>query len=1210
MAALAAGPWPALAPVSVVVRAVLAGVCLRLGWRGLQRWRWPVAALLAAALLMDLVGARTRDPEATAERLAGAVRRVQEQVVAVAAAGEVRDLLVAGGAEAEPQQPFEVLVGALAEAGLEADTAILVDERGAPVAWTGPRSALPMRLRTLGERAVSLEPGLEEVWLWWREPLFESGRPRGAVLAGVALPEGGASHLLGVSAGAGAVLVPRLLGGVPVRAPAGARLLGLDVAPAPFRLWVLPGGAVLVAGAVLAAARSIAPPFAAVAALPAILASAPSPLDGWTLAVALVLLAWAAARLPAGGVGRLLGAGGAATVVLLLGPAATRLGATLEPVGLLWPGPLPLALLWTLAVAFRALPAAARPAQWPVSIAVWALPLAGLWTADARITAAGVAAVVLWGLRPARTLLPGLAAALVLLSVEAGAGRSRLVDATEAALSRIEASERPAERLLSALPAGALDDLARLEPREQLVVLGRLAAWSRFEAALPGCTLAIVDGRGRAAASWGEVPQSDEAPRELATRPLAAGGRLVVLAPPAPHDVLAALAGPPPAQPVAVFGRSGAPIGRGATFRPLSSVRVGQALARGHSWGTVRVGERDLATYMRARQETVVAVPWVRPPLPDTALLLAALTLWAALPTGLLEVRRQMTAWWRERRTLTGRLRLVSVVITLVPLVLLGNLLPRQWTRQRESARLELARMVSEPLSRQGARRDLGWLVRDLGGVVTLYEGGVLVRSTHPDLAVRGRIPWLAPRDAYVRAVRGWFEPIVDGGDEPRVFVAVPGEDAPTVIAVTGLRQVAAGGGFLPGEWFLVTGIVGLLLAVAVAERLGRRLTRPLGELVGAVRRLERGEEVAALEPPSDEDVAQLSRSFTAMARTVRGREAELRRERDLLGEVLETLAAAVVVARAEDRGVELANSAALALLGGAGDLGALSERFGPSFVRVLEGAGSGSRVAETMRPTAAPESVWRVTAVPLPAGGERLLLVLEDLSEVARVERLASLAELARIVAHEVKNPLTPIRLWAEEVQAALAQGRSDLPEVARIASEQILDRVAHLREVAQGFSNLVALERWEPETVDLAALVGEVMGEYAVLASRGIRVETASSGETSVRADPRWLRRSLRHLIENSVRAIAGRHGRIRVAVEGSAGEVALSVRDSGGGVADAHLARLFEPHFSTTSDGTGLGLAVVERVATRAGGAVSARNLDDGLEVRLTFPRQARP
>jgi len=267
--------------------------------------------------------------------------------------------------------------------------------------------------------------------------------------------------------------------------------------------------------------------------------------------------------------------------------------------------------------------------------------------------------------------------------------------------------------------------------------------------------------------------------------------------------------------------------------------------------------------------------------------------------------------------------------------------------------------------------------------------------------------------------------------------------------------------------------------------------------------------------------------------------------------------------------------------------------------------AAGGARAEATVHPLASPVALWRVTALPLPAMPERVLAVMEDLSEFARAERLSSLAELARIAAHEVKNPLTPIRLWAEELKTALGRGPDAVVSVAQVAAQQIVERVEHLREVAEGFSNLASLERWQPTTIALRALAAEVVAEYEVLRQRGVTVRVSGS-EAEIVADAQWIRRAVRHLLENSVRVLAGRSGEIVVTATPQGGEVVLSVRDSGGGVRSDLLGRLFEPHFSTTTEGSGLGLAVVQRVASRAGGRAEAHNVEGGLEVRLTFPR----
>jgi signal transduction histidine kinase/HAMP domain-containing protein len=1192
--------------LSLAWRGPLAVGALAFAWRKLGRLRIAVAAIALAALAIDAVSPRLVDATAAARRLREAIRHVQASLGRAAGAAELQGVLVPGGAEARPELPFEALTTLADRLPGAFDSVVLVDERAAPVAWVGTHPTLPLRLRLLGERTVVGEAGYSAVWLWWREPLYDAGRPHGALLVGLATPEVGARRLLGVWAGRAGVLLPRLEGGADVQGPAGERLFGVDSAPAAPVFWSAPGGASALAALAMLVAGAVSLPIGLAGLLPIAVGAGPSLGVGWLLALTAAALAWALGKLPPTGWARVVAVAALASAAVGLFEVGRTLAIPLAPHGLLWPGVLPLAVLWGLTGAVRAAPGPSRANGWLMALA-WLVAAVALARAEIGLLVVGVALAVAWGRTRRGVALAALVASLIIVVSQDALERDTLVADVDATMERLDNVETEARAFLGALPQSGLVELATLSSREQLVVLGRLARWFNLDRALPGCSLVVVSPDGYSLATWGEVAPPHEPARVLARRPLADGGWMEVTAPPEPHEALAALSQALDHGPAAVFGRSGAPVARGATFRPLSSDLVGRALAGGESWGTVGVGERDLPTYLRSWGDVVVAVPWVRRPLPETLLLLTALSLWGALPFTLPRWREGWHQWWNARRSLTGRLRALAVAIVMVPLMLLGYLLPRQWSRQTRQNRLDLARIVSEPLARPGWEHDLGWLIRELGGVVTVYRAGVMVLSTHPDEVVRGEVPWLAPRDSYVRAVRGWFEPLVEGERETRVFTAVPDADVPTVVAVTGLRQATAMAGSTPVEWFVVTGVVGLLLALAAARWLGDRIARPLRHLLEAAGRLERGETVERIEGPADDEVEVLASAFETMARTVRGREEELRRERDLLGEVLGTLSAAVAVWRIADGSFELLNPSAEELLRSGRSLDALVARFGAPFAALRAAAGEERRASGILRPLRGEDALWRATVVPLT--GARALLVMEDLSDVARAERLASLAELARIVAHEVKNPLTPIRLWAEELQAALDRGPEAVAAVAEVAAEQILGRVRHLHDVAQGFSNLVALERWEPEEVSLADLARDVGAEYAVLGQRAIAIETRVSGDTRVEADPGWLRRALRHLLENSVRAIGHGAGTITIEVDAVENGVELAVSDTGGGVAEEHLPRLFEPHFSTTTDGSGLGLAVVDRVVRRAGGRVYARNVAGGLEVRLHLPASPR-
>jgi len=1204
--ALLAGPWPGLAAASLAWRVPLAAVALALAWRRLPRYAPAVAALAALALAIDAVLPAARNAEEFAIRVNVQSALLQRELGRLAVDQRLQRMLFPGGGEAEPEAPFALIVDAWRGLPFRVDALVLVDEHGLPVGWAGDSARLPVHLRALGERAVAAEPGVGRVWLWWRESVFANGRQMGALLAAVALPEAGSRTALGVWAGRAAAASAHI----------GRRSEGLARGPAPgmgFEVhrttpvaWSLPGGALLLVALGLAAAGG-ATALAAVASAALVLLPALGWLErGWWLVAAAGAGAFLVRRLPGRWELRVAGAVAAGAIGWALPGLLDLLAVDPVPTSLLWPGLLRWALVATLAVLLRNLGHGNTPVAWPLRLAAWLPLVAGVVRADAALLGVGGATVAFLGL-PGRGLgLPALAAAGLLVGGSDGARRTGLVATTESTLARLEQVEGPARSLLNALPEQALARMVRLEPAERLVILGRLATWVGLGETLPGTSLALSDPSGQPAGNWGESPvQGEGAPHVLASRTLRSGWQLAILAPPSPSDVLAALGAAGIQVPVAVFDRSGAPTSRGATFRPLSPAVIGRALAEGRSWGPVGVGEREFAAYFRARRDAVLVVPWVRPPPAEAGLALAALTLWGVFPLAVVERRRRWATWWRQRRTFGGRVRVLAVATAVLPILLLGQLLPRQWNRQQEKARLEIGRAVSQLLATAQWEEGFSWLVRELGGAVAVYRSGVLVSSTRLDLAVLGKVPALPPPEAYVRSVRGWREPLVLGRDELAVFAPFR-EQEPVVVGVAGLRLQALGRSPSPGEWFVVTAVLAMILALATAERLGQRLSRPLRRLVGAAHRLERGEPFVGLETGGDEDVRALGRAFATMAREVQRREEELRRERDLLDRVLGTLSAAVLVADAGGN-VELANPAARHLLGGESRLEALSRSFAHEVGPLAGRAAAGNRAEERFRPFSSPEALWRVTALPLAGGTGRVLLVMEDLSELARAERLSSFAELARIAAHEVKNPLTPIRLWAEELRAAVERGPDAVVEVAQVAAQQILERVEHLRDVAQGFSNLVSLEHWEPQAIELLQLAREASSEYEVLAQRGVAVRVLGE-EAEVIADPQWVRRALRHLLENSARVLLGHEGEITVAVRREGPRVVLSVHDTGGGVASELLGRLFEPHFSTTTEGSGLGLAVVQRVAERAGAGVDARNVGGGLEVRLVFP--ARP
>jgi signal transduction histidine kinase len=198
-------------------------------------------------------------------------------------------------------------------------------------------------------------------------------------------------------------------------------------------------------------------------------------------------------------------------------------------------------------------------------------------------------------------------------------------------------------------------------------------------------------------------------------------------------------------------------------------------------------------------------------------------------------------------------------------------------------------------------------------------------------------------------------------------------------------------------------------------------------------------------------------------------------------------------------------------------------------------------------------------------------------------------------------------VRLWVQELEEARRRKDPELDHLLGEACREISTQVDRLQDTANSFSNLVALERWEDESIDLAELVEETLGDLTIFDRRGIRLtrELPERGSSVVRGDRQWLQRALGNLVKNSIDALGDSDGEVALRVERIEDRVAIEVEDTAGGMPEDKLQDLFSPHFSTTTAGSGLGLALVHQVVSRCQGSISAFNGDRGLVVRIELP-----
>ncbi len=228
-----------------------------------------------------------------------------------------------------------------------------------------------------------------------------------------------------------------------------------------------------------------------------------------------------------------------------------------------------------------------------------------------------------------------------------------------------------------------------------------------------------------------------------------------------------------------------------------------------------------------------------------------------------------------------------------------------------------------------------------------------------------------------------------------------------------------------------------------------------------------------------------------------------------------------------------------------------------------------------------------------------------ENRAQLVEAEKDAAWREMARQVAHEIKNPLTPIQLSASLLKRAYDEGSPEFPAILERTIEVVQRQVGNMREIARDFYTFAGQHR-DPVPVDAGVTVAEVFDlNEAWAAEEGVRLEKGESlgGGLMVKADPDELQRALVNLVSNAIEASSD-GGLIKGEVSLDGGMVRITLEDSGRGICEDVGSRLFEPYFTTRSSGTGLGLAIVRRIVEDLGGAVSVTNREDGPGARAVI------
>jgi nitrogen fixation/metabolism regulation signal transduction histidine kinase len=419
--------------------------------------------------------------------------------------------------------------------------------------------------------------------------------------------------------------------------------------------------------------------------------------------------------------------------------------------------------------------------------------------------------------------------------------------------------------------------------------------------------------------------------------------------------------------------------------------------------------------------------------------------------------------------------------------------------------------------------------------------------------------------------------------------------------------------------------ILAVFGAVLLAILLGTQLARPLLLLADGVRQVAAGDLTAKPVFASRDELGGLTRSFADMtAQLAEAREqvqrgvAQLEGARTRLQTILDTLTAGVIVLDREGR-IDTVNPGATRILRlpfGAWRGRRLHE---VSELEVL--ARSIDQRFELLRtsPEAGERDHWQDsyelvrgdgTAISLLVRGAHLpggmrLLVFDDITEVVSAQRTAAWGEVARRLAHEIKNPLTPIQLSAERLRHKL-EARLEGPDQALLLRSvaTIVNQVQAMQRLVNEFRDYARLPAAQVKPLDLNPLVQEVLGLYGTALDAGVLEAQLEPGLPAVMGDATQLRQVIHNLVQNALDAVSEQdHGRVVVRTSSARGEdgalraVRLAVIDNGPGFAEKVLKRAFEPYVTTKAKGTGLGLAVVKKIADEHRARLRVANLHQG-------------
>ncbi|HMM80589.1 MAG TPA: ATP-binding protein [Pyrinomonadaceae bacterium] len=426
----------------------------------------------------------------------------------------------------------------------------------------------------------------------------------------------------------------------------------------------------------------------------------------------------------------------------------------------------------------------------------------------------------------------------------------------------------------------------------------------------------------------------------------------------------------------------------------------------------------------------------------------------------------------------------------------------------------------------------------------------------------------------------------------------------------------------------LTLGVLTFVLMFAsswIAFYVARGITIPIQALAGGAKEVAGGHLGYQVNALAEDELELLIAAFNEMSATLASNSTELTERKKYIETILASLPTGVVAFDSENR-VTSINPAASAILNETDP--DVTQVSGESLfdadnalivTRLLNRARRVGRAAEQITlsgPGAGREIMAALSATALPSGGG-VVLVIEDLSELISAQRAAAWQEVARRMAHEIKNPLTPIQLSAERIAKRFSSehtsenpDRPSIGDVVDQSTETILREVSSLKSMVDEFSRFARLPDVKLTVGSVNEAILQAVNSYEGRNSDIVLDVRLSENLPEIAIDDEQLGRVFVNLIENAVEAFSAEHGNKRIDVrtrfDAARDLIVAEVADNGNGIPASDLPKIFQPYFSTKGRGTGLGLAIVRRIIVEHKGRIfAAANAGGGAKFTIELP-----